>query len=184
MAERFDVLFSGLSEEEAIRLLHVGAETLDNPGIKYIAASRLGACDSRESLVQLIEFTEADTNNLYDKIAKRKAIEALGRRKNHRALPSILKALACGDEPSVVNAADALTRIGAPLSTSERQELIKALEAVTIRSEPSSRPIPAWGWRTTMAPSDAWRITTTPLWQVRHVPTAHDTKEGGMLFSH
>ena len=88
MAERFDVLFSGLSEEEAIRLLHVGIETLDNPGIKYIAASRLGACDSRESLVQLIEFTEADTNNLYDKIAKEKRSKPLAAAKTIEPYPA------------------------------------------------------------------------------------------------
>ena len=115
MAERFDTLFSGMSEEAAMRALRSDPAELDNPGTKYLAATRLGACTSAASLDRLIEAGSNTTDNLYERITRRKALEALGRRKDPKALPVLIQALQAEDEPTVVNAADAIARIGSPL---------------------------------------------------------------------
>jgi hypothetical protein len=64
----------------------------------------------------------------FNRITRRKAIEALGRRKNVRALDCLFKALAIDDEPSVINAADSITQISAPLTESQCNSLLKALK--------------------------------------------------------
>ena len=44
MAERFDVLFEGLSEESSLKILLSDPRDLPNPVDKYMAATRLAAC--------------------------------------------------------------------------------------------------------------------------------------------
>lgn len=127
MGERFDTLFSGMSEEVAMATLRSDPAELKNPGEKYLAATRLGACSSAASLERLIEAGGNSSDNLYERITRRKALEALGRRKNPQALPVLIQALESEDEPAVVNAADAIARIGAPLEQSGITALIRAL---------------------------------------------------------
>ena len=127
MSERFDILFAGISEDKAMELLVTDTEKLDNPGLKYTAATRLGASQSSESLSVLIEVSDQSTKTLYERITRRKAIEALGRRKEASALPVLVRALACEDEPTIVNAADAITRIGVDLTEQDQRHLLAAL---------------------------------------------------------
>ena len=128
MSERFDTLFAGMSEEIAIKTLGTDPSELSNPGLKYLAATRLGACTSLDSLEQLITAASKDSDNLYERITRRKALDALGRRKNPLALPTLLNALSLDDEPCVVNAADAIARIGSELDPSAQSLLLNALE--------------------------------------------------------
>jgi len=128
MSERFDTLFSGMSEESAISTLLKDPGELDNPGLKYLAATRLGACTSSESLDLLLKAGANPSDNLYERITRRKALDALGRRKNPKALPVLLQALSADDEPTVVNAADAIARIGTPLGERDQARLIGALQ--------------------------------------------------------
>lgn len=128
MSERFDTLFAGMSEEIAIKTLGTDPSELSNPGLKYLAATRLGACTSLDSLEQLITAASKDSDNLYERITRRKALDALGRRKNPLALPTLLNALSLDDEPCVVNAADAIARIGSELDPSAQTLLLNALE--------------------------------------------------------
>ena len=128
MSERFDTLFAGMSEEIAIKTLGTDPSELSNPGLKYLAATRLGACTSLDSLEQLITAASKDSDNLYERITRRKALDALGRRKNPLALPTLLSALSLDDEPCVVNAADAIARIGSELDPSAQTLLLNALE--------------------------------------------------------
>ena len=127
MGERFDTLFSGMSEEVAMATLRSDPAELKNPGEKYLAATRLGACSSAASLERLIEAGGNSSDNLYERITRRKALEALGRRKSPQALPVLIQALHSEDEPAVVNAADAIARIGAPLEQNGITALIQAL---------------------------------------------------------
>ena len=127
MSERFDTLFSGMSEENALNLIITDPSELDNPGVKYLAASRLGACTSQQSLDRLIEVASKESDNLYERITRRKALEALGRRKQKTALPVLIDALTDQDEPTVVNAVDSIARIGAALTTTQQQQLLTAL---------------------------------------------------------
>ena len=128
MGERFDTLFSGMSEEVAMKTLLSDPADLKNPGEKYLAATRLGACSSAASLERLIEAGSIASDNLYERITRRKALEALGRRKSPTALPVLIEALQSEDEPTVVNAADAIARIGAPLEPVDITALIGALD--------------------------------------------------------
>lgn len=50
MPERFDILFEGLEEENALELLKANPEKPKNPMVKYSAAIRLAACTRDRSL--------------------------------------------------------------------------------------------------------------------------------------
>ena len=128
MCERFDILFERFSEESAIELLKTPPDKLSNPVDKYMAATRLAACNSDRSLQALIQATDLDPDNLFNRITRRKALEALGRRKNASALPFLFKALDFDDEPSVINAIDSIAQISAPLSDDQCKKLLGALE--------------------------------------------------------
>lgn len=128
MSERFDTLFSGMSEETAMSTLLSPPGELSNPGLKYLAATRLGACSSPESLERLLQAGANTSEDLYERITRRKALDALGRRKSPKALPVLLDALQADDEPTVVNAADAIARIGIPLDCDGQICLIRALQ--------------------------------------------------------
>ena len=54
MPERFDNLVEGLSEERALSVILADPDSLERPVDKYMAATRLGASDSEESLNTLI----------------------------------------------------------------------------------------------------------------------------------
>ena len=133
MAERFDNLVEGLSEKQAIAVILADPETLDRPVDKYMAATRLGASDTEESLDILIKASELSPEHLFDRITRRKAIEALGRRKSPKALPSLFRALSCTDEAAVINAVDAITKIGEPLTETDHNVLLRALEGEDIQ---------------------------------------------------
>ena len=116
-----------MSESNAVELLNQPSGELDNPGVKYIAATRLGACTSQESLEALISASSGEREDIFDRITRRKAIEALGRRKNPSTLPVIQQALSSDDDPTVVNAVDALITIGLPLTTDIKTNLLNLL---------------------------------------------------------
>ena len=103
MAERFDTLVQGLSEEFALSILLEKTSLVDRPSDRYFAATRLGISDTDASLNALIEATQLDTVELYDRITRRKAIEALGRRKSLKAIPALYDVLKCSDSEAVIN---------------------------------------------------------------------------------
>ena len=55
MAERFDNLVEGLTEERAMAVILADPDSLERPVDKYMAATRLGASNSEESLDVLIQ---------------------------------------------------------------------------------------------------------------------------------
>ena len=108
-------------------------DTLERPVDKYMAATRLGASNTEESLEVLIKASELDPEHLYNRITRRKAIDALGRRKSTKALPSLFRALTCSDEAAVINSVEAITKIGAPLTETDQEKLLGALEGEDIQ---------------------------------------------------
>ena len=133
MAERFDNLVEGLTEEQAMAVILADPDTLERPVDKYMAATRLGASNTEESLEVLIKASELDPEHLYNRITRRKAIDALGRRKSTKALPSLFRALTCSDEAAVINSVEAITKIGAPLTETDQEKLLGALEGEDIQ---------------------------------------------------
>ena len=127
-SQRFDNLFSWMGEQQAIELLSQNVSTLDNPGIKYIAATRLGACSSRDSLDALVVAATGDRDNIFDSITRRKSIEALGRRRDLSTLPTIYEAMHSSDEQTIVNSVDTLIHFGIPLDAQFKSSLLKIIQ--------------------------------------------------------
>ena len=113
MAERFDSLFGWLSEREAVQVLHSATATLPNPGLQYVAATRLGAASSPESLNALLAAAAWRGDGINERLTRRKALEALGRRPDPRSVARVLEALDSGDAGAVVSAANSLSRLRA-----------------------------------------------------------------------
>jgi len=130
MAERFDVLVLGISEDDALSLLFAKTADVPRPSDRYFAATRLGLCGCDKTLDALIRATyDLTTDELFDRITRRKAIEALGRRKDIRAVPALVDVLACSDTEAVINAISALTRIGWSPAPAEHDRLLHLLES-------------------------------------------------------
>ena len=130
MAERFDVLVLGISEDDALSLLFAKTADVPRPSDRYFAATRLGLCGCDKTLHALIRATrELRTDELFDRITRRKAIEALGRRKDIRAIRPLVDVLACSDTEAVINAISALTRIGWSPSPGEHDQLLHLLKS-------------------------------------------------------
>lgn len=130
MAERFDVLVSGISEADALSLLFAKTSDVSPPSDRYFAATRLGLCGCDKTLNALIRATrELRADELFDRITRRKAIEALGRRKDIRAIRPLVDVLACSDTEAVINAISALTRIGWSPAPAEHDQLLNLLES-------------------------------------------------------
>jgi len=127
-SKRFDGLFAWMSESNAITVLNQPSQELENPGVKYIAATRLGACTSEESLRALVTASCGEREDIFERITRRKAIEALGRRKDPSTLTVIHQALFSADEPTVVNAVDSLISMGLPLTQETNTALLNLLQ--------------------------------------------------------
>jgi hypothetical protein len=113
MAERFDILVQGMSESDASALLLENTLNVQRPADRYFAATRLGLSNTEESLDLLLHAVDKlSIDELYDRITRRKSIEALGRRKDLRAIPTLVGALNCADTEAVINAIISLVRIG------------------------------------------------------------------------
>jgi len=94
MAERFDILVQGMSESDASALLLENTLNVQRPADRYFAATRLGLSNTEESLNLLLHAVDKlSIDELYDRITRRKSIEALGRRKDLRAIPTLVGAL-------------------------------------------------------------------------------------------
>ncbi|TGH18168.1 MAG: hypothetical protein ERJ68_09330 [Aphanocapsa feldmannii 277cI] len=93
---RFDNLFAWMDEPEAIRCLRTPADQLDIPAAQYVAATRLGAASSEASLLALLDAARFRGDDINNRLTRRKALEALGRRRDPRSLalvrpPTILR---------------------------------------------------------------------------------------------
>ena len=77
MAERFDNLVEGLTEERAMAVILADPDSLERPVDKYMAATRLGASNSEESLDVLIQAAELDPENLFNRITRARQLTPL-----------------------------------------------------------------------------------------------------------
>ncbi len=129
MAERFDVLVQGISKSDALQLLFAKTDSVERPSDRYFAATRLGLCDCDETLDALIRATrDLTVEELFDRITRRKAVEALGRRKDVRAIPALVEVLKCTDTEAVINSLSALGRIGWSPVEADEQHLLNLLD--------------------------------------------------------
>jgi bilin biosynthesis protein len=111
MDKRFANMFS-LTEDEAIALLKKPLDELGDKSERYVAASHLSNFATEQSIQALIATIEEDNPDLYHRIARRKAIESLGRLQAKTALPTIVNCLQDSDPYTVENAVWAIKDIG------------------------------------------------------------------------
>ena len=127
MAERFDSLFGWLDEQEAIQVLHSTTANLPNPALQYVAATRLGAASSPESLNALLAASAWCGHGINERLTRRKALEALGRRPDPRSVARVVEALNSSDAGAVISAANSLSRLWAAGQTMDPDQLTEAL---------------------------------------------------------
>ena len=111
MDKRFFNIFN-LTEDQAIALLKKPLDELEDKSERYVAVSHLINFPTRRSIQALIETIEDRNPEMYHRIARRKAVESLGRLKAESALPTIKICLADDDPYTVENAVWAIGEIG------------------------------------------------------------------------
>ncbi|WP_353292278.1 HEAT repeat domain-containing protein [Synechococcus sp. M16CYN] len=124
-----------MSEENALSLIMAKTSDIQRPSDRYFAATRLGLSSSEETLDALLKATsKLRTDELYDRITRRKSIESLGRRKDKRAIPILINILKCVDTEAVINAIYALIRIGWDPDLKEQNLLLSILNGVSTKT--------------------------------------------------
>ncbi|MBE9039599.1 HEAT repeat domain-containing protein [Oscillatoriales cyanobacterium LEGE 11467] len=111
MDRRFANIF-GLTEEQAISLLKTSSDRLEDRCDRYVGASHLANFPTERSIRALIETLRDPNPATYHRIARRKAVESLGRLKAAEALPAIRACLVDEDCYTVENAVWSLGEIG------------------------------------------------------------------------
>lgn len=112
MDRRFFNMFPGLTEEKAIAILRTPFSQLEDPSELYIAASHLINFPSEASIDALIDTVRDRNPEQAHHIARRKAIESLGRLNAKKAIPVIRECLQDSDRYIVENAVWAIGEIG------------------------------------------------------------------------
>lgn len=110
--KRFFNMFPGLTEEKAIEILATPLDQLDDPTDRYIAASHLINFPTDRSIDALIKTVQDVSPEQDHRIARRKAIESLGRLNAEKALPTLRACLTDVDQYTVENAVWAIGEIG------------------------------------------------------------------------
>ena len=111
MDNRFSNIFN-LTEDQAIALLKKPLNSEDGTSERYVGAAHLINFPTKRSIQALIEAIEDCDPALEHRIARRKAVESLGRLKAVEALPILKTCLADEDALTVENAVWAIGEIG------------------------------------------------------------------------
>ncbi|MCC0176967.1 HEAT repeat domain-containing protein [Waterburya agarophytonicola K14] len=111
MDNRFSNIFN-LTEDQAIALLKKPLNTEDGTSERYVGAAHLINFPTERSINALIEAIEDRDPALENRIARRKALESLGRLKAVRALPTLRACLSDEDVLTVENAVWSIGEIG------------------------------------------------------------------------
>ncbi len=111
MDNRFSNIFN-LTEDQAIALLKKPLNTEDGTSERYVGAAHLINFPTQRSINALIEAIGDRDPALENRIARRKAVESLGRLKAVQAMPILKSCLADEDPLAVENAVWAIGEIG------------------------------------------------------------------------
>ena len=111
MDKRFSNIFN-LTEDKAIALLKKPLNTEDGTSERYVGAAHLVNFPTERSINALIEAIEDRDRCLENRIARRKAVESLGRLKAVKALPILRTCLSDEDVLTVENAVWSIGEIG------------------------------------------------------------------------
>ena len=135
MDNRFSNIFN-LTEDQAIALLKNPLNTEDGTSERYVGAAHLINFPTERSINALIEAIQDRDPALENRIARRKAVESLGRLKAVRALPTLKSCLAEGDPLTVENAVWAISEIG-----TEDESILEAIAELLTKPNQTYRVI-------------------------------------------
>jgi bilin biosynthesis protein len=111
MDNRFSNIFN-LTEDQAIALLKQPLNREDGTSERYVGAAHLINFPTERSINALIEAIGDHDPSLENRIARRKAVESLGRLRATQALPTLKICLADSDPLTIENAVWAIGEIG------------------------------------------------------------------------
>jgi len=135
MDNRFSNIFN-LTEDQAIALLKKPLHTEDGTSERYVGAAHLINFPSEKSINALIEAIEDHDPCLENRIARRKAVESLGRLKAVQALPILRTCLSDEDVLTVENAVWSIGEIG-----TEDDSVLEAIALLLTKPNQSYRVI-------------------------------------------
>ena len=135
MDNRFSNIFN-LTEEQAIALLKKPLNTEDGTSERYVGAAHLINFPTERSINALIEAIADRDPALENRIARRKAVESLGRLKATQAIPTLKSCLADEDTLTVENAVWAIGEIG-----TEDQSILEAIAELLTKPNQTYRVI-------------------------------------------
>lgn len=135
MDSRFSNIFN-LTEEQAIALLKKPLNSEDRSSERYVGAAHLINFPTERSIQALIEAIEDRDPALENRIARRKAVESLGRLKATQALPILQSCLADEDVLTVENAVWSIGEIG-----TEDESILEAIAELLTQPNQTYRVI-------------------------------------------
>ena len=135
MDNRFSNIFN-LTEEQAIALLKQPLNTQDGTSERYVGAAHLINFPTDRSIKALMEAIEDRDPALANRIARRKAVESLGRLKATEAIPTLKTCLGEDDPLTVENAVWAIGEIG-----TEDQSILEAIANLLTKPNQTYRVI-------------------------------------------
>ena len=135
MDNRFSNIFN-LTEDQAIALLKKPLDTEDGTSERYVGAAHLINFPTERSINALIEAIGDHNPALENRIARRKAVESLGRLKAVQAMPTLKSCLADDDPLVVENAVWAIGEIG-----TEDRSVLEAIANLLTKPNQSYRVI-------------------------------------------
>ena len=135
MDNRFSNIFN-LTEDQAIALLKKPLNSEDGTSERYVGAAHLINFPTERSINALIEAIEDRDPALENRIARRKAVESLGRLKAVQALPILKSCLADEDALTVENAVWSIGEIG-----TEDQSILEAIAELLTKPNQTYRVI-------------------------------------------
>ncbi|MEL6439426.1 MAG: HEAT repeat domain-containing protein [Cyanobacteria bacterium J06621_8] len=135
MDNRFSNIFN-LTEEQAIALLKKPLNSEDGTSERYVGAAHLINFPTERAVKALMEAIEDRDSALENRIARRKAVESLGRLKAEVALPTLKSCLGDEDPLTVENAVWAIGEIG-----TEDQSILEAIANLLTKPNQTYRVI-------------------------------------------
>ncbi len=135
MDKRFFSMFN-LTEDQAIALLDTPQDQIGEEDSRYIAASHLVNFNTEKAIAALIRAIQQTSDELDNRIVRRKSVETLGRLQAVQALPVIAECLQEGDRYLIENAVWAIGEIG-----TEDSQILEAIAQLLEREDQSYRVI-------------------------------------------
>lgn len=159
---RFQNLFPGLGQAEALATLRKPLEELEDVSDRYLAAAHLVNFPDEQTVAALTTCAADDHQAQAQRIARRKAVESLARLGARQALPVIQACLSSGDTYLVENAVWALAELQA------RPEVVTEPLLQLLQDERQNRRVVAQtvarlGIQEAVAPLEALRQGEDPL---------------------